>query len=97
MGATTALPQSPGHPFYEAPEPAPGRCEVRRPVDAGASRTTRAAGGPAGAGDLLPDAAGGLLRGLDSQRGIAWRCSDSLSLQEFLGVEPGARCPTTRR
>jgi transposase len=28
----------------------------------------------------------GYFEGLDSQRGIAWRCSDSLSLQQFLGI-----------
>jgi len=30
----------------------------------------------------------GYFEGLDSQRGIAWRCSDSRSLQEFLGFLP---------
>ena len=29
----------------------------------------------------------GYFEGLDSQRGIAWRCADSLSLREFLGYE----------
>jgi transposase len=28
----------------------------------------------------------GYYEGIGSQRGIAWRCSDSLSLQEFLGI-----------
>ena len=28
----------------------------------------------------------GYFEGLDSQRGIAWRCSDSLSLRQFLGL-----------
>jgi hypothetical protein len=28
----------------------------------------------------------GYFEGLDSQRGIAWRCSDSLSLRAFLGI-----------
>jgi len=28
----------------------------------------------------------GYLEGIDSQRGIAWRCEDSLSLRRFLGV-----------
>ena len=30
----------------------------------------------------------GYFEGLDSQRGIAWRCADSRSLARFLGVEP---------
>src|SRR6188474_1560690 len=28
----------------------------------------------------------GFFEGINSQRGIAWRCSDSLSLREFLGL-----------
>src|SRR5947209_16613511 len=28
----------------------------------------------------------GYFEGINSQRGIAWRCSDSLSLRQFLGV-----------
>ena len=28
----------------------------------------------------------GYFEGLDSERGIAWRCADSLSLREFLGT-----------
>ena len=28
----------------------------------------------------------GYFEGIDSQRGIAWRCGDSLSLREFLGI-----------
>jgi len=35
----------------------------------------------------------GYFEGLDSQRGIAWRCGDSLSLQRFLKLEPGERVP----
>jgi len=30
----------------------------------------------------------GYFEGIASQRGIAWRCSDSRSLAEFLGVPP---------
>lgn len=35
----------------------------------------------------------GYFEGLDSQRGIAWRCSDSLSLRAFLGIPLGAGTP----
>lgn len=35
----------------------------------------------------------GYFEGIGSQRGIAWRCADSLSLREFLGLEPSARTP----
>ena len=32
----------------------------------------------------------GYFEGIDSQRGIAWRCEDSLSLQRFLKIDAGA-------
>jgi IS5 family transposase len=35
----------------------------------------------------------GFFEGIGSQRGIAWRCSDSLSLREFLGIEPHKESP----
>lgn len=35
----------------------------------------------------------GYFEGIDSQRGIAWRCEDSLSLKRFLGYEPFDETP----
>jgi transposase len=35
----------------------------------------------------------GYFEGLSSQRGIAWRCSDSLSLRDFLGIPLGDDSP----
>lgn len=35
----------------------------------------------------------GYFEGLDSQRGIAWRCADSLALREFLGIPLGKSTP----
>ena len=35
----------------------------------------------------------GYFEGIDSQRGIAWRCADSLMLRSFLGVPIGASTP----
>lgn len=35
----------------------------------------------------------GYFEGLDSQRGIAWRCADSLALRSFLGLEPTEATP----
>jgi transposase len=35
----------------------------------------------------------GYFEGIDSQRGIAWRCSDSLSLRQFLGIALGYQTP----
>lgn len=35
----------------------------------------------------------GFFEGIESERGICWRCSDSLSLKEFLGVEAYEKTP----
>ena len=35
----------------------------------------------------------GYFEGIDSQRGIAWRCSDSLSMKAFLGLAPYEKSP----
>jgi len=35
----------------------------------------------------------GYFEGIESERGIDWRCSDSLSLKEFLGYEPHEATP----
>ncbi len=35
----------------------------------------------------------GYFEGIDSQRGIAWRCEDSLSLKRFLGYAPHEETP----
>lgn len=35
----------------------------------------------------------GYFEGIDSQRGIAWRCADSLSLRKFLGFAPQEETP----
>ena len=35
----------------------------------------------------------GYFEGIDSERGICWRCSDSLSLREFLGLAPAEAVP----
>jgi transposase len=35
----------------------------------------------------------GYFEGIGTQRGVAWRCSDSLSLRDFLGIETGKQSP----
>ncbi|MBK6579446.1 MAG: transposase [Sandaracinaceae bacterium] len=45
-----------------------------------------------GARRVLPHVAG-VLRGIESERGICWRCEDSLSLKRFLGFEPHESTP----
>jgi hypothetical protein len=87
--ATTNLPQSPGHPFYEKLNRLLAEAqfdeyaeELCRPYYAeGVGRP----GIPPGVYFRMLFA--GYFEGLDSQRAIAWRCSDSRSLQSFLGYE----------
>ena len=51
-------------------------------------------GFPVATGVSTAHAPGGLLRGfIDSERGLEWRCSDSLSLREFLRLESRDRVP----
>ena len=38
----------------------------------------------------------GYFEGIDSERGLVWRCSDSLSLREFLRLESRARASERR-
>jgi len=35
----------------------------------------------------------GYFEGIDSERGIAWRCADSVSLKQFLGFELAESTP----
>jgi transposase len=85
--ATTSLPQSPGHPFYENLNKLLAEAkfdeyveELCRPYYAeGVGRP----GIPPGVYFRMLFI--GYFEGLDSQRAIAWRCHDSRSLQSFLG------------
>ncbi len=87
--ATTNLPRSPGHPFYQKLNRllAEGQFdeyaeELCRPYYAdGVGRP----GIPPGVYFRMLFV--GYFEGLDSQCAIAWRCSDSRSLQSFLGYE----------
>ncbi|HUQ71106.1 MAG TPA: transposase, partial [Planctomycetaceae bacterium] len=90
------LPKSPGHPFYQALNRllaeadfdrwAEDRC---RPYYTDSTR---------GQPSLPPGVYFRMLfvgyyEGIGSQRGIAWRCSDSLSLRDFLGIAPDRQSP----
>ncbi len=86
--ATTDLPQSPGHVFYEKLN--------ALLAEAGFDRHVEALCQPYYANDVgresIPPGVYfrmlfvGYFEALDSQRGIAWRCADSLSLRAFLGI-----------
>ena len=86
--ATHDLPRSPGHVFYEKLNEVLGRGGFDRHVEALCEPYYAE-------GDGRPSIAPGVyfrmlfigyFEGLSSQRGIAWRCADSLSLRSFLGV-----------
>jgi len=86
--ATDELLWSPGHPFYRKlnellAEAGFDRCveELCRPYYA--ERVGRPSIAP---GVYFRMLFVGYFEGIDSQRGIAWRCRDSRSLQEFLGL-----------
>src|SRR4051794_14227430 len=93
--ATTDLPRSPGHPFYTKlnqlladAEFDPFVEQICRPFYA---EDTGRPGIPPGV--YFRMLLIGYFEGLDSQRGIAWRCSDSRSLQDFLGLDPTRATP----
>jgi transposase len=86
--ATTELPKSPGHPFYKklnALLAEAGFDEWLETLCAPyyASKMGRESIPP---GVYFRMILTGYFEGISSQRGIAWRCSDSRSLAEFLGV-----------
>lgn len=86
--ATTELPKSPGHPFYKKLNSVLAEAgfdkwleELCAPYYA--AKMGRESIPP---GVYFRMILVGYFEGLSSQRGIAWRCSDSRSLAEFLGV-----------
>jgi transposase len=86
--ATTELPQSPGHPFYKKLNTLlaeSGFDEWLEQLCAPYydSKMGRESIPP---GVYFRMILVGYFEGIGSQRGIAWRCSDSRSLAEFLGV-----------
>ena len=81
MVSWSEMPRSPGHVFYDRR----GRLTFSGlTARMGALLATRA---------LLPYALVGYFEGIDSERGLEWRCSDSLSLREFLLLEMRERVP----
>lgn len=92
---TTELPKSPGHPFYQklnellAEAKFDAWIEERcRPYYA--EKVGRPGIPP---GVYFRMILIGYFEGIGSQRGIAWRCSDSRSLAEFLGIPINERTP----
>src|SRR3954449_11964918 len=88
--ATDRLPKAAGHPFYERLN----QLLVEAGFDTWIENRCRqyyAAEGAAGRPSIPPGVyfrmlLVGYFEGIDSQRGIAWRCGDSLGLRRFLGL-----------
>ena len=92
--ATAELACAPGHAFYERL----GKLLAAAEFDGWAEDECRpyyAAGGRPGIppGTYFRMLLIGYFEGIDSQRGIAWRCADSLSLKQFLGYGPTESTP----
>jgi len=85
---TTELPRSPGHAFYDKLNALLAQAGFDAHVEALCQPSYVEGVGR----ESIPPGVYfrmllvGYFEGLDSQRGIAWRCSDSLSLRAFLGV-----------
>jgi len=88
--ATDGLAKSPGHPFYRKLNELLAEAGFDRWIEdrcRGYYATQEKRGQPSiPPGVYFRMLLVGYFEGIDSQRGIAWRCADSLSLRAFLGV-----------
>jgi transposase len=93
--ATQALPEAPGHPFYQKLNAVLAKGDFDAYVeDLCQSYYDEVWGRPSIApGVYFRMLFVGYFEGLASQRGIAWRCADSRSLQAFLGYLPSETTP----
>jgi transposase len=93
--ATAALPEAPGHPFYRQLNALLAEAGFDRFVeDLCLPYYVQDVGRPSiPPGTYFRMLFVGYFEGLDSQRGIAWRCADSRSLQHFLGYLPTETTP----
>ena len=93
--ASANLPTSPGHVFYEKLN----RLLAEHGFDAFVEDLCRPLYAKNKGRESIPPGVYfrmlmiGYFEGLDSQRGIAWRCADSRSLQAFLGYGPADATP----
>ena len=82
------LPRSEGHPFYVGVNRILAEAEFDRYAESACQKFyAKVMGRPSvPPGVYFRLLLIGYFEGLDSERGIAWRCSDSLSLRQFIGV-----------
>ena len=92
--ATANLPTSPGHVFYEKLNGLLAEAGFDAWVEERCEPYYAKSGRPGiPPGVYFRMLLVGYFEGIGSQRGIAWRCSDSLSLRKFLGVPPTEESP----
>jgi hypothetical protein len=95
--AASEFSRSEGHRFYEKLNELLGEAEFDRRVEELCAPYFEA-DGKAGRPSVAPGVYFrmlfvGYFEGIESERGLEWRCSDSLSLRTFLGVLPSERVP----
>lgn len=92
---TGELAKSPGHPFYERLNKLLAEAGFDRFVEERCARFyVEGKGRPSIApGVYMRMLLVGYFEGLDSERGIAWRCADSMSLRSFLGFDLSQSTP----
>src|SRR6202051_3310238 len=89
------MPRSPGHAFYDKLQTVLTASDFDRFVE----RLCASEYAPRVAAPSLPPGRYfrmllvGYFEGIDSERGLEWRCADSLSLREFLRLDGGERVP----
>jgi len=85
--ATANLPQGPGHPFYQRLNQLLGKHGFDAFAEERCQKFYHESLGRPGIppGVYFRMLLIGYFEGLDSERGIAWRCADSLGLRSFLG------------
>jgi transposase len=88
--ATDRLPKAAGHPFYERLNQLLDEAGFDTWIE-DRCRSYYAADGSSGRPSIPPGVyfrmlLVGYFEGIDSRRGIAWRCADSLGLRRFLGL-----------
>jgi transposase len=92
--ATPSLPVSPGHAFYVKLNELLAEGGFDEWVEALCEPHYAKSGRPGiPPGVYFRMLLVGYFEGIGSQRGIAWRCSDSLSLRKFLGLAPTEESP----
>jgi len=95
--ATGHLTQSPGHPFYHKLNALLAEAGFDRWVESRCEQYYK--GDDVRGRKSIPPGVYfrmlfvGYFEGIDSQRGIAWRCADSLALRQFLGIPLGESTP----